>query len=533
MRNILNKTNKKLIKAFTVLELIIVIVIIGILSTVVYISYDGVQARAHDVSVLSDLDTLDALETSYVLNNGNALAYYSNDGARIEGLDFSPSDNNVIDIVTDGDAYCIRGYNTLGSKNSIFNAFTKESNDGICDSLNASDVVMSDYYSEAFPNGLWSQVDTNYHHVCALNLDGKAYCWGFNESGQLGNGTTDESLIPTAVDMSDVLHGKTLRYIASGYDHTCAIASDDLVYCWGETIALGTGNTTWYTIPAAVYTSGALNGKTVKSLAVGSFSNCAIASDDLAYCWGANSDGQLGDNSTISRLEPTPLYMLGYLSGKTIKEVSLSEYHGCAIASDDLAYCWGWNYYGQLGNNSTSDSIVPVPVYTAGNLSGKTIKSIITNSYDDGYTCAIASDDLAYCWGWNYYGQLGNNSTSDSIVPVPVYTAGNLSGKTIKSLSVGEHHTCAIASDDLAYCWGNNSNGQLGNNSTTQSNVPVPVNMSGVLSGKTIKSITAGASSTCALASDNQLYCWGRNLYGELGNGSNTGSLVPKFVYPY
>ena len=474
------RNNDERSSGFTIIELIVVIVIVAILAAITYTSYGNIKQRTYDNGVLSDLDTLDALETSYGLNNGSALAYYSNDGARIDGLDFSPSNNNVIDIVTDGDTYCIRGYNMHGSKNSIFNAFTKESNDGVCDSLNASDTAMSGYYSEAFPTGLWSQVDTNYHHVCALNLDGEAYCWGLNEVSQFGNGTTDNSTLPTAVDMAAALGGKTLNNITSGYGHTCAIASDDLAYCWGDggVGELGTGNTAWHTTPVAVYTVGQLSGKTIKSITAGSFGTCAIASDDLAYCWGSNTDGQLGNNSTTNKLEPTSLYMAGYLSGKTIKDISLSEYHGCAIASDDLAYCWGYNSYGQLGNNSTANSNVPVPIYTAGILSGKTLKSIVANSYDDGYTCAIASDDLAYCWGYNSYGQLGNNSTANSSVPVAVTT-------------------------------------------------------SGVLSGKTIKSITAGSFGTCALASDNQLYCWGRNLYGELGNGSNINSLVPKFVYPY
>ena len=144
-------------------------------------------------------------------------------------------------------------------------------------------------------------------------------------------------------------------------------------------------------------------------------------------------------------------------------------------------------------------------------------------------SCAIASDDKAYCWGYNSEGNLGNNSTANSKVPVAVNTSGVLAGKTIKQISAGSSHTCAIASDDKAYCWGSNDFGRLGNNSTANSRVPVAVNTSGVLAGKTIKQISAGGTHTCAIASDDKAYCWGVGL--ALGNNSINNSLVPTHVY--
>ena len=140
-------------------------------------------------------------------------------------------------------------------------------------------------------------------------------------------------------------------------------------------------------------------------------------------------------------------------------------------------------------------------------------------------SCAIASDDKAYCWGYNSEGNLGNNSTANSKVPVAVNTSGVLAGKTIKQIS----SSCAIASDDKAYCWGSNDFGRLGNNSTANSRVPVAVNTSGVLAGKTIKQISAGGTHTCAIASDDKAYCWGVGL--ALGNNSINNSLVPTHVY--
>ena len=132
--------------------------------------------------------------------------------------------------------------------------------------------------------------------------------------------------------------------------------------------------------------------------------------------------------------------------------------------------------------------------------------------------------------GGNSDGQLGNNSTTKSSVPVAVTTSGALSGKTIRQVAAGFSHACALASDNQAYCWGNNYDGELGNNATTNSSVPVPVTTSGILSGKAIRQAAAGYTHTCALASDNQAYCWGYNYFGQLGNNSTTNSSVPVAV---
>ena len=145
--------------------------------------------------------------------------------------------------------------------------------------------------------------------------------------------------------------------------------------------------------------------------------------------------------------------------------------------------------------------------------------------------CAISLSNRAYCWGSGSSGQLGNNSTTNSSIPVAVNTTGVLAGKTIKQISAGSLYTCAIASDNKAYCWGRGDLGQLGNNSTTNSSIPVAVNTTGVLAGKTIKQISAGTSHTCAIASDDKAYCWGSGSFGALGNNSAANSSVPVRVY--
>ena len=255
---------------------------------------------------------------------------------------------------------------------------------------------------------------------------------------------------------------------------------------------------------------------------------CAISLSNRAYCWGSGSSGQLGNNSTTNSSIPVAVNTTGVLAGKTIKQISAGTSHTCAIASDDKAYCWGAGSSGQLGNSSTTNSLIPVAVNTTGVLAGKTIKQISAYGF---HTCAVASDNKAYCWGRGDLGQLGNNSTTNSSIPVAVNTTGVLAGKTIKQISAGSFHTCAIASDNKAYCWGSGTSGQLGNNLYTNSSIPVAVNTTGVLAGKTIKQISNGSSHTCAIASDDKAYCWGSGSFGALGNNSAANSSVPVRVY--
>lgn len=267
-----------------------------------------------------------------------------------------------------------------------------------------------------------------------------------------------------------------------------------------------------------------------KSVTSGLGYSCAISPDDKAYCWGANTYGRLGNNSTIDSPTPTPVYAGGVLSGKSIKSINAGDNHTCVIADDGRAYCWGYNLYGQLGNNYNNNSPIPVAVQTSGGvLAGKTFKQI---GVGGDFTCAVASDDKAYCWGYNDRGQLGDDSGNNSRVPVPVQTNLVLSGKTVKQLASGRFHACVIASDDKAYCWGSNMDGQLGSGySTISSPVPVMVQGSIVLGGKSIRSMDAGFEHTCVVDSDGKAYCWGSGSAGQLGNSPAVSTRSPVAVY--
>jgi prepilin-type N-terminal cleavage/methylation domain-containing protein len=432
---------------FTIVELLVVIVVIGILAAITIISYAGISQRAAAATLQTDLKNASTQLEIYKADHSDQ--YPSNEDSLPKSIGTTYQYTLISPV-----EYCLDATSTESGSTYHISSTSVAVESGSCP-IAALTIVSGD------------------HHTCTFASNKQSYCWGFNNQGQLGNNSISDSLVPVATDVSGVLGGKTIKSYAAGQYHTCAVASDDRAYCWGDnwTGALGDNTTTDSLIPVAVNTSGVLADKTVKYITSGQIHTCAIASDDKAYCWGSNSNGQFGNNSTTQSLVPTAVSTSGVLSGKTIKYISAGMSHTCAIASDDKAYCWGYNFNGQLGNNSTAQSLVPVAVNTSGVLSGKTVK-FITAGFGTS-TCAIANDDNAYCWGNNSNGQLGNNSTTNSSVPVAVNTASGLGANSVKSLRVAALHTCAISISNQTYCWGLNTQGQLGNGTTAQSLVPV------------------------------------------------------------
>lgn len=343
---------------------------------------------------------------------------------------------------------------------------------------------------------------------------GHAFMWGDNSYGQLGTGTTTDSLTPIAAGVPGVLAGKRLTAISASNENTCVVA-DGQAYCWGDNShgQLGNNSTTESLSPVHV---AAFQGMTVTAVTSGLDMSCAVAAG-AAYCWGSNRFGQLGNGSTDDSLVPVPVVTeANALAGKAVTSISAQGDYTCAVA-DAAAYCWGHNLSGQLGNGNKLDSHVPVAVT---GLAGKTVTAVSAR-YDT--TCAVA-DAKAYCWGSNAYGQMGNTTPAESSTPIAVYDSGVLAGRTITRISTGAH-SCAVA-DGMAFCWGYNLDGQLGDASNTESKRPVAVATDGVLAGKVVTDISTGGSQSCAVA-DGRPYCWGDNSYGQLGTGDQTSSNVP------
>ncbi len=334
-------------------------------------------------------------------------------------------------------------------------------------------------------------------HTCALTQSGGVKCWGRNDYGQLGDDSIGSRLAP--VDVVELASGVTA--LAAGHDHTCALTSAGGVKCWGSNGygQLGDNSMTNRLTPVEVVglTSG------VTALAAGSIHTCALTNGGGVKCWGGNFEGQLGDNSSTRRL--TPVEVIGLASG--ITAIAAGWEHTCALTNSGGVKCWGWNGYGQLGDNSTTDRRTPVEVI--GLASGVT-----TIGAGRLHTCALTSGGGVKCWGWNRYGQLGDNSWTDHLTPVDV--AGLASGVT--ALAAGWYHTCALTSGGGVKCWGQNQYGQLGDNGTATRLTPGEV--TGLTSG--VVAIAAGYAHTCALTGGGGVKCWGWNEYGQLGDNGNS-----------
>jgi alpha-tubulin suppressor-like RCC1 family protein len=375
----------------------------------------------------------------------------------------------------------------------------------------------------------WRAISSGTWFTCGLTLstnpalDKKVKCWGQNGGGyHFGNNSSDDSLFPTDVYTGGVLNGLTIKKLESTMANSCVIASDDNVYCWGSNNQYGLGDNTTTTrkTPVAVYKGGVLNGLTVKDMAVGdNFVGCVIASDNKAYCWGENDYGGVGDNTLVPKAAPVAVYTAGVLSGKSLTTIAAGVNTACALDTAGLAYCWGGT---SLGNGTNNTSTIPVAVTMSGVLSGKTITQI---GLGNGFGCVLASDNKPYCWGNNWKGNLGNGTVTSSTVPVAVTSNGALNGKTLTSITVGNTWACVLATDGRAYCWG--LIGDLAGTYAVNSSVPVAINNTGALSGKTLASISAGYEQTCALDVEGKSYCWGGNTYGAFGNGTTTGSINP------
>ena len=348
-----------------------------------------------------------------------------------------------------------------------------------------------------------TQISAGEHHTCARMSDGSARCWGLNDAGQLGNGTTTDSRIPVLV--SGLASGVVA--IAGGDEHSCALMSDGTVRCWGSNFdgQLGDGTTTQRVTPVNVI--GVANALAVSASTAHS---CALLSSGGVKCWGYNGDGQLGDGTTNDHL--TAVSVSGITSAKRIEA---GYAHSCAQLASGAVSCWGYNADGQLGNGGQNSSSTPVIVTP---LAGATS---IALGWDHG--CALLSDASVRCWGYNADGEIGDGTTTSRSSPVA--TSGVT---TATRLAAGYNHACVLLTDGSMRCWGSNSLGEIGDGTVGGlRQTPVAV----VALSSPIIDIAVGHSHTCALRNDGLVQCWGANFAGQLGTGLPDDSALPVTVY--
>ena len=363
-------------------------------------------------------------------------------------------------------------------------------------------------------------------HACALKQNGEVYCWGRNRHGQMGNGQVMNFELYSARPVPfDAGQGAA---ITLGEMHGCMCHEDGSVACWGINDRGQSGSpkgNEWLSSPMPETVAD------LPSAALAVFSGpaaahtCALLQDTTAYCWGANSASQLGDQSATLWKTPTQVIQTPATSATNgdgqveetpavplanIGELALGRDHTCARhQTSGAVLCWGNNANGQLGNGTTTASATPVTVTGTGTNGSYPMQSIAAGEH---FTCGLTTSGAVLCWGK----QSANRTTPN--------TVSNLSS-SVEALTAGAQHACAIKQNGSVWCWGNNANGQLGRGTSTTSWVAAQITS---LSNAT--SIAAGMRHTCAVVRETQgtsVYCWGNNAYGQLGDGTTTNRLTP------
>ncbi|MCF6148527.1 MAG: hypothetical protein E3K37_07705 [Candidatus Kuenenia sp.] len=357
---------------------------------------------------------------------------------------------------------------------------------------------------EPTPGIVNPQISGGWTHTIALDSDGKLWAWGYNEDGQLGDGTNDSQTIPVAVQMNELT---IITAVDCGGDHSMALDSNGRVWAWGYNGDGQLGGATEAdnsNVPLQIQ-----NLTDIIAISAGGEHCMALASDGSVYTWGANSDGQLGNGTDEGSSTPTKIIGL-----PAIKGISAGEAHSLAVTEDGFVYAWGINDEGQIGNGEKSAGIPVVNPVQIQNLTN--IDAVCGGT---SFSLALDIDGKVWAWGLNDEGQLGDGTNANSTTPVEVTNLTKIS-----AIACGSDHSLAIRNGKVK-SWGLNDEGQLGDGSRRSSSEPLDV--SGL---KDIVYVAAGEYHSLAVDSNGKVYVWGLNDEGQLGDGTTRNSTSPKTI---
>jgi alpha-tubulin suppressor-like RCC1 family protein len=353
----------------------------------------------------------------------------------------------------------------------------------------------------ALSGGLTTRVIASGHdHPVAVRQDGTLWLWGYNGSGQLGDGTTaSPRLLPHIVSSLT-----NVTAADGGASHSLALMANGTVRAWGQNGEgqLGDATTTNRVLPVSV--SG-LTG--VVAVSASMHHSLALKTDGTVRAWGRNVSGQLGDGTTSVRTAPVTVSGLS-----NVVAIATGSEQSYALRSDGTVWAWGYNHVGQLGDGTTTTRTSPVQV------SGLTnITALSAGQY---HVLALKADGTIWSWGANTYGQLGDGTVVNRSTPIQI-----LSLAGIGSIGAGEWHSLAVDTRGAVYAFGLNSDGQLGDGTTV--NKSVPTELTGL---SPISYVTGGRRHSLALTSDGVVWVWGHNQYGQVGDGTTAAALIPAAI---
>jgi alpha-tubulin suppressor-like RCC1 family protein len=365
----------------------------------------------------------------------------------------------------------------------------------------------------------WKTIAAGADHNVAVLTDGELWAWGKNNLGQVGNGTTATASVPKAI----VTTINWTMAVAGG-DHSLAIKSDGTLWAWGDNAfgQLGDGTTTNRLVPVQV--GAAITWKTV---ATSAGHTLGVSTAGKLYAWGKNNTGQIGDGTLATRLVPT---LIGAVT--TWKTVAAGGQHSLAVRTDGSLWGWGDNSSGQVGDSTFTNRSTPTRIGTAVDWT--------TIAAGNGHSIAIRTGGTLWTWGYNNWGQLGDGTTASSAVPAQIAPnffdpsfGGYLSqpgGWT--SIAAGLFHTVAANADGSLAVWGDATAGQLGNGSTAPDSNRPRVLTTPVTEGQTWSAVSAGSQHTIALQTGRSLWGFGANNFGQLGDATGVDHHSPVEIAP-
>lgn len=357
------------------------------------------------------------------------------------------------------------------------------------------------------PKGGWASVSASLFHTCAIRVDGSLWCWGSNIAGELGDGTTKSRTRPVRVHAEG-----TWASVDTGWAYTCGVQTDATLWCWGNNYRgkLGNGGNGGHrALPLQVGSD-----NDWATVSTGRDHTCGTRADGTLWCWGDDYYGQVGDGKKKNRGFPVQVGRSSTWGG-----VSAGGESTCARRTVGTLWCWGWNRLGQLGDGTTTDRRTPVRIGGATNWT--------TVDMSIAHACGARADGTAWCWGQNDHGEIGDGTTIDRLTPTQV--SGDTGWAEVRTYYQDQgsdgQNSCGTRHDGTIWCWGSNDAGQLGDRTQTERHTPVQV---GSRAGWA--TVSPGSYYTCATRTVGTLLCWGFNGWGQLGDGTYDNHLVPKRV---
>lgn len=417
----------------------------------------------------------------------------------------------------------------------------------------AADTAVDAGPADAGPLRVVSLSATSFAHACAALSDGTVRCWGVNDNGQLGvepAQSRDACVIVGSTPSESLRCERSPRVVAGltdvvavsvGNGTSCALKRDGSVWCWGLNDAgeLGQGSARLGANPTPVR----VNIPAARQLSVGAFHACAVLNDDTVRCWGSNAHAQVGlavsaspmqcnDGDKTTGCAPTPVAVPGLTA---VARVAAGRFHTCAALRDGSLYCWGLNQFAELGLGRFDDPERPVETPQRVNLTE--VNAVGAGNTN---TCAVRRDGSLHCWGFDDIGQISGAATTTCNTvsgdfrcaqsPQPLPGVSNA-----RAVSVGRYHTCFATADGAARCMGRNDSGQIGQGSPGDTCVLDPDSFPCVRAPRDpgvtgVVDISVGNYHSCALLDSGAVRCWGRNEFGQVGDGTTTDRNLPVAV---